>query len=247
MKMLVNSTFAFILTFLLGFIPALGQGIQVSLGNTQTCSSSDTVSVPVTILNGTQMGAISLAINYDPSKLQFVGTGNIHPSLSNDLLVNAGIFNGVHQIRAGWFSLVSSNIHGLAFNLKFIANQSSNLNFDTNTVGICEITDSIANPYVGINFISGSVNLFAPSFSNISRTLPFGSSLNICNQSFNSSGIYTIICPNGAANGCDSTITLNLSVATTTSVSSTQSCVGDTVSIPVVVTNLNNIGAISLA
>ncbi|MFM7589785.1 MAG: hypothetical protein ACKO55_11820, partial [Bacteroidota bacterium] len=64
MEMFVKTTLAFILTFLLGFFPALGQGIQVSIGTSQTCSSSDTVSVPVTILNGTNMGAISLAINY---------------------------------------------------------------------------------------------------------------------------------------------------------------------------------------
>ncbi|MFM8787416.1 MAG: cohesin domain-containing protein, partial [Bacteroidota bacterium] len=250
MEMFVKTTLAFILTFLLGFFPALGQGIQVSIGTTQTCSSSDTVSVPVTILNGTNMGAISLAINYDPTRLQFVGTGNIHPSLSNDLLVNAGTFNGIHQIRAGWFSLISSNIHGIAFNLKFIANQSSTLNFDTNTVGICEITDSIANPYSGISFISGGVNLLTPSFSNISRTLQFGGNINICNQSFNTSGTYTIVCPSGAVNGCDSTIFLNLSVAsipTTTSISSVQACVGDTISIPITINGGTNIGAISLA
>ncbi|NCW22295.1 MAG: hypothetical protein EBV76_11085, partial [Gammaproteobacteria bacterium] len=65
----------------------------------------------------------------------------------------------------------------------------------------------------------------------------------------NSSGTFTVVCSGAASNGCDSIITLTLNVASAiiTNIGNTTGCVGDTVSIPVQVQNINGVGAISLA
>ncbi|MFM8317195.1 MAG: cohesin domain-containing protein, partial [Bacteroidota bacterium] len=221
----------------------------VNIGSATICAG-DTVTVPVEVLNGNAIGAISLAINYNNSNLTYVGATQINPAVSSSIIVNAGVFNGQSQIRAGWFDINSISINGLLFNLQFIASASSSLNFDLITPDICEIADENALAIPGTTFNNGSVSVLPTPTRIITETIQSGTSITICGNTFNSTGTYTIICPNGATNGCDSVITLNLTVNTSppsTTIGSVSGCVGDTVLVPVTIQNGFGIASISMA
>ena len=86
------------------------------------------------------------------------------------------------------------------------------------------------------------------SLTNLSQTIQFGSTYTLCGQSFATAGNYQVVCGT-ASNGCDSVVNLTLVIADpiVTNVSNVTGCVGDTISVPVTVSGLNGVGAISLA
>ncbi|MFM7701222.1 MAG: cohesin domain-containing protein, partial [Bacteroidota bacterium] len=219
----------------------------VSIANATTCQG-DTVIVPVTINQGVGISAISLAINYNPAGLTFIGSQNINPSIAS-ILIGTNNFGGLNQVRASWSDINPVSLSGTAFELKFLAQNNSSLQFDLANPGNCELADSVGNPIPQVTFTGGNVSAISASYATSTISIPFGNVYSVCGQSFNASGTYTVICNNAAFTGCDSIITLNLTVgsAPITSISNVSGCVGDTVSVPVVVNNLNGIGAISLA
>ncbi|MFM8514183.1 MAG: cohesin domain-containing protein, partial [Bacteroidota bacterium] len=219
----------------------------VSIADATTCQG-DTVIVPVSINQGVGISAISLAINYNPADLTFVGSQNINPSIAS-ILIGTNNFGGLNQVRASWSDINPVSLSGTAFELKFLAQNNSSLQFDLANPGNCELADSVGNPIPQVTFTGGNVSAVSASYATSTISIPFGNVYSVCGQSFNASGTYTVICNNAAFTGCDSIITLNLTVgsAPTTSISNVSGCVGDTVSVPVVVNNLNGIGAISLA
>ncbi|MFM8318276.1 MAG: cohesin domain-containing protein, partial [Bacteroidota bacterium] len=221
----------------------------VNIGTATTCAG-DTVSVPVYAYSANGVGAISLAINYNAANLTFVDATQVNAAVASSIIINAGNFNGQTQIRAGWFDINAINVNGLLFNLRFVGTASSALAFDLATPGNCELADSMANPIAGTVFNSGNITVKNPSYNTISQNIPFQGSFTVCGQSFNTAGTYTITCDGAAANGCDSIVTLNLTVdraPVITSINNTPGCIGDTISIPVRVQYGNGIGAISLA
>ena len=270
----------------------------VSIGTASICQG-DTVSVPVHVLNGNGLGAISLSINYNPNNLTYVGASQINPAVASSILINAANFNGQDQIRAGWFDINPINLNGLLFNLRFVANNSSSLNFDLATPGNCELADANADPIVGVVFSNGGVtannsprttiiesicegqsfpfgnqNLTVSgtysrnillsngcdsivtlhltvkprSITNLTQSIQFGSTYTLCGQTFATSGNYQVVCGT-ASNGCDSIVNLTLVITDpiVTSLGNISGCVGDTISVPVSVSGLNGVGAISLA
>ncbi|MFM8837526.1 MAG: choice-of-anchor J domain-containing protein, partial [Bacteroidota bacterium] len=48
--------------------------------------------------------------------------------------------------------------------------------------------------------------------STLTQSVPFGGSIAVCGQVYNASGSYTKVCAGAAANGCDSVVTINLTV-----------------------------------
>ena len=131
--------------------------VSVSIGTRNACYVGDTVSVPVQMAFGRGIGAISLALNYDTTKLTFVDAINIHPSLST-MLVNAAVFGGASQVRAGWYATSSAiDLSGSMFTMRFVATASTTLDFDLATPGNCEIADFDAVPVAGATFSNGSV------------------------------------------------------------------------------------------
>jgi hypothetical protein len=117
--------------------------IGVNLAQTTVCfpdttfaGDSDTVKVPISVTNFTEVGAISLDITFDTSKANFVGIDNKIPY---------GVFdysNGKDgNIMIGWYDLSPDSItNGVIFNLIFTKIKSSiNLQFQTTN---CEITDT---------------------------------------------------------------------------------------------------------
>jgi len=302
--------------------------VSVSIANRNACFVGDTVSVPVQMAFGRGVGAISLAINYDTTKLTFVDAVNIDPAVST-ILVNASVFGGLSQVRAGWYATANPiDFSGNLFTMRFVATASTTLEFDLATPGNCEIADfdaiaiagatfnngtvgvgqmlqanfavngnvlSVANNSVSIcqdenfNFTLSSVNNgsaplnltwevldannvpvsgFPTSASNaglgailfsqaapltpgtytiratsvsevngcaipsailaqyyvstivvkpratatINETIAYGSTFTVCGQTYNAAGTYTKVCAGAASNGCDSVVTLNLTI-----------------------------------
>ncbi|MFZ9968967.1 MAG: fibronectin type III domain-containing protein [Bacteroidia bacterium] len=185
--------------------------VSVTIGTTNACNVGDTVQVPVTMAFGRGIGAISLAINYDTTKLAFVDAINLNPDLST-MLVNAAVFNGATQVRAGWYATSSAiDLSGLMFAIRFVVTDSASLNFDLATPGNCEIADFDAIPFVGATFNNGSVRR-GPATETVNLSIAFGTSLTICGQTYNATGTYTNVCPGASVNGCDSIVTLNLTI-----------------------------------
>ena len=225
---------------------ALPPPVITTLGQVNGCIG-DTISVPVTLQNTVGISALSLAINYNTSNLTFVGASNVLPALSSSILVNAGNFGGQNQVRAAWFDLNPSVLNGLLFNLRFVVTGSSALEFDLATVGNCEYNDVNADIIPNTQFVNGNVTALQNSSSSVTRNLPFGGSFTACGQTFTTAGTYTLNCT--AANGCDSTVTLTLvSVSTTVQVgNATASCPGDVVTVPITISDVSNLAAISMA
>ncbi|MCE2840371.1 MAG: fibronectin type III domain-containing protein [Bacteroidetes bacterium] len=185
--------------------------VSVTIGNRNACAVGDTVLVPVTMAFGRGIGAISLAINYDTTQMTFVDAVNINPALST-MLVNAAVFGGATQVRAGWYATSSAiDLSGLMFNMRFVATAASTLTFDLATPGNCEIADFDAIPFTGASFNNGSVTLGAAT-ATVNQSIPFGTSLTICGQTYSATGTYVNVCPGASVSGCDSIVTLNLTI-----------------------------------
>jgi hypothetical protein len=188
----------------------------VSIGSGNVCAG-DTVTIPVQVLAANGVSAISLSINYNPSNLTFVGATQINSSVASSILINAANFNGQDQIRAGWFDINPINLNGLLFNMRFVANNNSNLDFDLATPGNCELADINADPIPGVVYNNGGVTTTSSPRIIINESICSGRTFAFGNQVLSSTGTYTrrITLPNG----CDSVITLNLQVRPTSSTS----------------------------
>jgi len=201
----------------------------VVISNANACQG-DTVIVPVSLLRANGVGAISLAINYDATNYTFVDAVNIDPSLST-VLVNAGVFNGVNQVRAGWYATANAiNLNGPMFGLRFVtpnASGTSSLSFDLLTPGNCEIADFDAIPLADVGFTGGQISVTAELNTAISASICAGSTYAFGTQTLNAAGVYTRTLT--SSTGCDSIITLTLSIRSHSSASISESiCQGST-------------------
>ncbi|MFM7497699.1 MAG: cohesin domain-containing protein, partial [Bacteroidota bacterium] len=146
----------------------------------------DTVRVPVTVnyLNG--VSAISLALNYNSSSLTFVGFENANPSIINSsLLINSGVFSGQPQVRLSWFDANSISLGAGPVSLVeylFVVNSSSNLTWDLATAGNCEYADATATPISIVAFNNGSVTANPIPVTNLTQTIPYGTTYSFCGQ-----------------------------------------------------------------
>lgn len=131
----------------------------------------DTVSVPVQLQMDSifKVGAISISINFDSTRLRCAGAPtDVLPVLNNALIGNCGYFSNLginftdsgSQFRAGWFDANAINVNGLLFNMRFVILQAgpSGLSFDLATAGNCELADSNAAPLTNITYTNGVVN-----------------------------------------------------------------------------------------
>lgn len=137
----------------------LAQGsnqIQVTVGNVSACGG-DTVTVPIQILGATNLGAISLSLNYNSTNLNFVGYANESPLLGSNLIVNATAQGSQPQVRIAWFNVVPIALNGLLMNFRFRAVGTSALAWDVQTPGNCELADSAANVLNNVSFVNGNV------------------------------------------------------------------------------------------
>ncbi|MFM8837112.1 MAG: cohesin domain-containing protein, partial [Bacteroidota bacterium] len=106
--------------WLFGTVSCNSSPINVSLGSANGCSG-DTLSIPVSILNANNIGAISLALNYNPNSTTFLGVTGIEPMIST-LIASTNNFGGFNQIRASWAEVTPVNLNGIAFYIRVIVN-----------------------------------------------------------------------------------------------------------------------------
>jgi hypothetical protein len=110
---------------------------------------------------GISTGAISMAIGFDPTKLQCISSvSSLNSNISTGFLSNCGVFSGASQFRAAWFNLTPVAFNGLMFNVRFkiLAAGSHSLQWDLATPGNCEYADGLADVIPNIEWLNGTVN-----------------------------------------------------------------------------------------
>ena len=152
---------ALVVIFLFCVLLLHAQAPSLTIGNVGVCNNS-TVSVPLTGSNLTNIGAITLYIDFDPQSLSYDSVENINPQLSQ-LLANAPSASRV--------SLVWSKTSGASFmnnelllKLKFtILKKSSTLIFVKEN---CEIANiSLPPQVITINYTDGAIFPSEPTFT----------------------------------------------------------------------------------
>jgi hypothetical protein len=124
---------------------------QVALGVVSTLNVNDTVKVPLTIKNISNIGAISLKFTYDQSVATYLG-------LQNDSVgFTAGATNGT--IGLGWNSADAKPLKvssGQLTNLLFVYKGGvSPLAF---TTALCEIADTALKTISNVKYVNGSIS-----------------------------------------------------------------------------------------
>ena len=141
--------------------------------NSSTCAVGDTIVLPITVnmASGISTAAISMAIDYDTTKLMCISavTG-LNSNISAGFLSNCGVFSPQNpnppytaitrrQFRAAWFNLSPVTFNGLMFNLRFVvvSTGNSSVKWDLATAGNCEYADEIADVIPNCSFVDGSI------------------------------------------------------------------------------------------
>jgi len=98
---------------------------------------NDTVEIPVCGSRFDSVAAISLALNYDPLSMTYVGYTALHPLLAGSAQIGT---NG-NQIRMAWASLntLNSTVQDTLLRFRFVVQQPGQLAWNTATVGDCEL------------------------------------------------------------------------------------------------------------
>ena len=140
-------------------VEMLMSNIQTTAGSLNTCAQT-AFGIPISVTNCNRVGAISLALAYDNTKLTYTGYEGVNPALANGMLqVNA--VNGTVFI--SWASVEGANVGNsnlLTLNFTAQATGSSNLTWNTN---YCEY----ANPRGAVfpsTYVNGSVTVGDMSF-----------------------------------------------------------------------------------
>jgi uncharacterized protein YjdB len=151
------------------------QNITATIGsfNSTTCAVGDTLVLPVSTVMGTgiSVSAISLAIDYDTTKLQCISTvTGLNSAISAGFLSNCGLFSNQspnapysaatrRQFRAAWFALTPVTVNGAMFNLRFrvLATGSTSINWDVATPGNCEFADELAEVIPNIAWVNSTI------------------------------------------------------------------------------------------
>jgi uncharacterized protein (TIGR02145 family) len=159
-----------------------GQNINTTLGNISNVCVGDTVLVPVSITmgSGISTSTISMAIDYDTTKLRCISSvSSLNSNIAVGFLSNCGLFSNLtpgigifspttrRQFRAAWFALSPVAFNGLMFNLRFIVRSSfggaTPISWDVRTAGNCEYADELADVIPNCTFVNGSVSMGATS------------------------------------------------------------------------------------
>lgn len=130
------------------------------------------VSVPVTTLNFTDIGAMTLYVEYDPVALSFIGLENVHPQIAS---VAANTMTGPDRIGIAWTASPPAFANIAAdklFDLKFIFNGGDG---SLDYIAGCELTNSSLME-VPVSLFGGGV--YAPVYLNLKAFLegPFNGS-----------------------------------------------------------------------
>ena len=106
--------FFFIVVILtLKIIPLNGQNAPVTTAATLDNVTADTIDIPLTVTGFTNIGAVSLSIDYDYSVLHFIN-GTPHPQLPSFPTGELDLGTGIHRVTMGWFGTAKTLPDGSA-------------------------------------------------------------------------------------------------------------------------------------
>ncbi len=185
--------------------------IYTSVQNTNYSCDGEIV-VPINVQNCDNVGSISLALNYDSTKLTFMGYQELNPLLPGGLLIVNGTGT---KVFFSWASTTPANIgNSTLVKLVFQGNAGINtqLTWDTQTPGNCEYSDPMGNIITSF-YTNGTVNILNvyPVYDETDHVeICDGDTLQFGSQQLTSSGIYVETFQ--SMHGCDSTVTLTLTV-----------------------------------
>ncbi len=132
------------------------QLITMTVSNQSICPGL--LVVPVSTNNFTKVSSFSFVIKYDKNVLSFVNAQNINPAVSGTIYIN----NTPGSIYLSWASTSNISITGNLLELKFNAvTGTSFLNWDVQTAGNCEITDSLAH-IISTTYNNSSITVYQP-------------------------------------------------------------------------------------
>ena len=104
-----------------------------------------TITVPVTVINFTNIGAISLSLDYDFSVLHFI-QGTPNPQLSGLTTVDNNLGTGIHRLIMGWFGSGRTLSNGstiMTLSFTYISGNTTLAWFDDGAS--CEYADGNSN------------------------------------------------------------------------------------------------------
>lgn len=128
---------------------------SIAIPQNTTACVGDTILLPVSTTGINGVAAISLALFYNDQNLAFDGFENADPAIANGLLVNAN----AGRVFASWFSVNPINLNaGTLFEMRFVVQASSALQWDLATAGNCEIADLNGDP-IPVNFLNGQLDV----------------------------------------------------------------------------------------
>lgn len=138
-----------ILLLAVSFVPAQNAPVT-SLSNADGCPG-DTLTFPVTVSNFSQITAISLRIDFDPSKLTFVSLTDVNPALNGSLHNTVNVSATLSKTLFIWSDMNPATLANGAvlFELHYILNNGNPLlsfNNTDNLGGDCEYADSVGDP-----------------------------------------------------------------------------------------------------
>ncbi len=148
--------FTALVAALLLAVMTYAQPIVTSVGNLTVCT--DTLVVPVEVVKVTNVGAISLVLEFDNNVLNFVGSQNPHPALS--VGYSTVVNQAANKIYFSWHSVAPLNIlQGTLMEYVFTsAGGYSDLTWDVTTQAACEYSDVNTN-VLAADFVNGSVTV----------------------------------------------------------------------------------------
>ena len=288
---MTRKTIIFILLCcLIPWMQAAADPIVTAVGSGSTCPGDEVV-IPVTVTNCNGVAAISLALNFDATKVSYQGYQNLNTTVST-MLVNAS--GGT--VYMTWANMSAVNVSdGTLVELRFLGIMgSTSLNWNTIQ---CEYSND-SGVVLSSNYSNGSVNVYTvpsitsnPSNRNLvegqNTTFEVGASgsglsyqwqiktvydsdwqnlsnggnhsnvnswrLNVNNVTLDMDGNQYRCVVSGTCPSPETSLAATLTVEPyippipniVTSVGSVSTCPG-VFSVPVTVTNCNNVGAISL-
>jgi hypothetical protein len=178
--------------------------------------SADTITIPVTMLNGYNLGAITLGLTYNSAQFEFIGASDLASAVAPSMLINAPAPGG--SILISWYDLNPVNINGLLFNLKFrplVTGVTSPVTWD---LSFNELADSSAAVISGVTYSNGSLEVLpSPAVSVGNASGCVGSSVSV-------PVAISSNCPIGAIS---LTIPFNSSILSYTGFSSALSAIND--------------------
>lgn len=158
-----------ILLFVQGFVSAQNAPVT-TISNADGCPG-DTLTFQVSVSNFSQITAISLRIDFDPSKLTFVSLTDVNPVLNGSLNNTVNVSASLSKTLFIWSDMNPATLGNGAvlFELHYILNQGNPqlmFNNSDNLGGDCEYADAVGDPLNDLPsssyFVNGSTTNNAP-------------------------------------------------------------------------------------